>query len=402
MRVLHLSTSPVGGAAIAGQRIHLAMRDVGIDSLFASRGPAVGFDSELVVPMGADDRWRSSLVTAVDRAATGRAASFFSPLSGRFVDSDWIRALAPEAIIVHNWFNLLGTSREGMLSELELPVLFVMHDERLFTGGCHHSGDCRAFHDECHACPQARRWARPLVIREHRLMRDRLPDRAAMVTPSRWLHQEATCSHLLRGRAVHYIPNPIDPTVFHPGLRAEARAALGFNDDDLVLAWQPGKGDELLQPVMALLRAECPQLPIRLLQTGSAPESGGDVVAVGALSSEGARAHFWAAADVAFSLTAFDNFPNVALEAMACAVPFVMPDVGGAGEAIRETGGGVVVPRQPVALARALARLLRDPEARTAAAGAGRAGVSASFSPSVVSVDYRSALETLLHASGDH
>lgn len=394
MRVLHLSTSSAGGAAIAGERLHAAMRGIGIDSHFASRGPAVGLEAEHVLSLSRLDTLRSSATTVVSRMAAQRPLSAFTPFSSEFVDHRWLRALQPDVVLVHNWFNLLGTSAQGMLSGLDIPVCFLLHDERLFTGGCHYAGDCHRFRHACSHCPQARAIARPFIWREQQTMRARLQDGAvSIVAPSRWLADAAASSAVLEGFPIAHIPNTIDADTFHPALRAPARQHFGIAADALVIAWQPGKGDELLEPVMTRLRTALGDAPLVLLHTGSSvPATGVPAIAAGSLTTEAERARFWAAADVALSLTPFDNFPNIALEAMACGVPFVTADVGGAGESVRATGGGLAVARDAAAIADALQGLLADANLRQRLAASAVTGVRRAYAPQVIAEQYRAFL----------
>lgn len=72
--------------------------------------------------------------------------------------------------------------------------------------------------------------------------------------------------------------------------------------------------------------------------------------------------------------------PNVLLEAMAMARPVVSTPVGGIAELIEDGASGLLVPpRDPAALAAALAGLLADPALRRRLALAGRARVEARF-----------------------
>src|SRR5690606_41352063 len=52
-----------------------------------------------------------------------------------------------EADIIHlHWvnFGLLSIDSIGDLLKLGKPVVWTLHDMWPFTGGCHHSGDCRS------------------------------------------------------------------------------------------------------------------------------------------------------------------------------------------------------------------------------------------------------------------
>jgi glycosyltransferase involved in cell wall biosynthesis len=79
-----------------------------------------------------------------------------------------------------------------------------------------------------------------------------------------------------------------------------------------------------------------------------------------------------ASADV-FALPSYsENFGNVVLEAMACAVPVVVSAEVGLASTVAANGAGLVVDGTPAAIGAALARLLADPEERARKGAAGR------------------------------
>ncbi|MET9524299.1 glycosyltransferase [Streptomyces coeruleorubidus] len=78
-------------------------------------------------------------------------------------------------------------------------------------------------------------------------------------------------------------------------------------------------------------------------------------------------------ADVVVCPADYEPFGIVPLEAMACGVPVVASAVGGQLDTVADPGTGrLVPPRDPEALARAVAGLLADPAARAACGAAGR------------------------------
>jgi glycosyltransferase involved in cell wall biosynthesis len=78
-------------------------------------------------------------------------------------------------------------------------------------------------------------------------------------------------------------------------------------------------------------------------------------------------------ADVVVCPADYEPFGIVPLEAMACGVPVVASAVGGQLDTVADPGTGrLVPPRDPEALARAVAALLADPAARAACGAAGR------------------------------
>ncbi|MDG9710868.1 glycosyltransferase [Streptomyces sp. DH10] len=85
-------------------------------------------------------------------------------------------------------------------------------------------------------------------------------------------------------------------------------------------------------------------------------------------------------ADVVVCPADYEPFGIVPLEAMACGVPVVASAVGGQLDTVADPGTGrLVPPRDPEALARAVAGLLADPAARAACGAAGRRRVLARY-----------------------
>jgi glycosyltransferase involved in cell wall biosynthesis len=77
-----------------------------------------------------------------------------------------------------------------------------------------------------------------------------------------------------------------------------------------------------------------------------------------------------------------DGIPTVIMEALAHRLPVVATDVSGIGEVIRHRDTGLVVPeRDPAALARAIAQMLRDREGALQMAARGLALVRENFNP---------------------
>ncbi|MNL26702.1 putative teichuronic acid biosynthesis glycosyltransferase TuaC [compost metagenome] len=86
-----------------------------------------------------------------------------------------------------------------------------------------------------------------------------------------------------------------------------------------------------------------------------------------------------------------EGIPVALMEAMAAGVPVISTPTGGTAELLGEGAGMLVPPEDAPAIAEAIARLLRDPEARRAQVQRGREKVASQFSIQA-SVDTLSAL----------
>ncbi|MCH1550332.1 MAG: glycosyltransferase family 4 protein [Pseudomonadales bacterium] len=150
---------------------------------------------------------------------------------------------------------------------------------------------------------------------------------------------------------------------------------------------QPLKGTQYLIPAIAQLKQQYPQL--RLTFIGK-PKSGGHTAKLitdlalndtidfkhGIAPEEIVR--LYATATIAVVPSQYEGFGLPAAEAMACAVPVVATDGGALPEVVGDAG--ITVPKgNPNALARAIAKLLDNPERRQAYAEAGRLRMTTTF-----------------------
>ncbi|BBA98565.1 putative glycosyltransferase [Actinacidiphila reveromycinica] len=205
---------------------------------------------------------------------------------------------------------------------------------------------------------------------------------------ARWAHRVLCVSAAERESGVRHgvrarwavVPNGIDTDRFRPPLRrASARETLpalaGLDADAPVVVCVgrlcPQKGQDVLLRAWPEVSARLPAA--RLVLVGDGPDR--SRLAAGAppgVLFAGAAADplpWYQAADVVVQPSRWEGMALAPLEAMACARPVVLGDVGGARECVpdADTELCVVPPDAPEALAAALLRLLCDPAARTAA-----------------------------------
>jgi glycosyltransferase involved in cell wall biosynthesis len=106
-----------------------------------------------------------------------------------------------------------------------------------------------------------------------------------------------------------------------------------------------------------------------------------------------------AGADVAVLASITEGMPNALLEAMAAGRAVVATRVGGIPDVVVDgETGRLVPPRQPIALAKALAEVLTDAAQRARFGEAGRARVERQFSMPTVARAFAETYETLLEA----
>jgi N-acetyl-alpha-D-glucosaminyl L-malate synthase BshA len=107
-----------------------------------------------------------------------------------------------------------------------------------------------------------------------------------------------------------------------------------------------------------------------------------------------------AGADLFLLPSASESFGLSALEALACGVPVVATDIGGASEILRDGVTGLIVPpRDPGRLAAAIETLLADPARAREMGRRGSADVAARFTPDHLVDGTIAAYETILASS---
>jgi glycosyltransferase involved in cell wall biosynthesis len=160
------------------------------------------------------------------------------------------------------------------------------------------------------------------------------------------------------------IRDAVDPALFRPLPRAEARARLGISPDAVEIifphtAGEPRKRLWLAEAAVAALREWIPQAHLWVVNGRPADE----------------MPWYYAAADAMIVTSMFEGGPSASKEALACGTPVVSVAVGDT-QLFKESPEGIVcADAQPSALSLALREVLRRP-----------AGVRTSYLPPPLSL----------------
>jgi glycosyltransferase involved in cell wall biosynthesis len=299
-----------------------------------------------------DETVRSVKRNTAWRVADRATAGLLDRLGLQYVcyPSSWAVAADPwfrsaDVVQLHNlhgsWFSY---SALPLLTRRK-PVVWLLHDMWPFTGHVAYSRDCERWRDGCVSCPYVEaypalprdsaatlwRWKRFVYARS----------RLSLVAPSRWLASLVRDSPLLGRFPLRHIPYAVDTTTFAPAVRTAARVSLGLPPDRSVVLFVAAdvsdrrKGFDLLERAIHAL----PERPLVVVAGEAALPEDADMRALGQLD-DARLAAAYAAADVVALPSRDENFPNVALEALATATPCVARPVGGIPEVVRhlETG----------------------------------------------------------------
>lgn len=219
-----------------------------------------------------------------------------------------------------------------------------------------------------------------------------------------------------RDDKIHVIPNGFELDRFQPdaAARASVRAELSLPSQaslvGLVARYDPQKNHAGFVQAAAQVVASLPDAHFVLAGAGVDAANGALQSAIAAHGLQ-QRMHLlgrrddvprlMAALDVLASSSSYgEAFPNVLGEAMACAVPCVVTDVGDSAEIVGDTGR-VVPPGDMAGLARELVAVLQLPAAARAALGErARARVAAHYEIGHVTRLYEAFYEQVLAGDG--
>jgi glycosyltransferase involved in cell wall biosynthesis len=243
MKILIVNTSDIiGGAARAAYRLHQALLAEGVDSQM------------LVQSKSSDDFTVIRSVTKIEKAMgklrpildmipvkhyKDRTKILFSPswlpFSGMV---DKINALNPDVVHLH-WI-AGGMMRIEDLAKIKAPIVWSLHDNWGFTGGCHIMWECNRYQEQCGACPRLgslreKDLSRSVYLRKQKTF-EKLPN-MKIIGLSNWLTDCARKSSLFKNNEVVCLPNPINTETYSPFDKSQARTLLNLPNDKKLIAF---------------------------------------------------------------------------------------------------------------------------------------------------------------------
>lgn len=307
----------------------------------------------------------------------------------------------PDVLHLHNLHHLYFDLRELPSLSHRVPTVLTLHDQWIMTGHCAYSLDCERWVDGCGPCPYLTTYPalRRDATRFNWQRKNRLvaASRLHVAVPSEWIRGLVARSQPAAAlRALRVIRQGVDLSIFAPGDRVAARAAIGTPSDleqpvVLLLADalrdQSWKGGAWVRD--AIERAATTPAGRRTTFVAVGNPSGLERVVrlpirfIGVIQDLAAMAASYRAADLFLHPSRADNYPNAIMESLACGTPVAATAVGGVPEQIRagDDAVGALVPNGDAAqLAAAIERALTlDAAARNRRRAAARADAERRF-----------------------
>jgi len=267
------------------------------------------------------------------------------------------------------------------LIDLQKPIVWTLHDERPFTGGCHYTTECQGFKEDCSQCLQLKddpyHLAKNVLAAKLELFKDA---NISIATPSKWLASQVKKSTLFKDVRIEAIPNGIDTQIYKPIDKERCKRDLAIDPSSVVLQFgaqnnqEKRKGFSYLIDAMKLCLQNsafdklCRDGKVIILCVGTPSREIEELPiqnkSVGYIDNDTEMVKLYNATDVFILPSLEDNLPNTMLESMACKTPVIGFNTGGIPEVVNSENGRVVERENIQQLAEAITELVLDPGLR--------------------------------------
>lgn len=347
----------VGGAARAAYRLHKGLTSRNNNSVMIVRKKKSQDTNMLALDIISDeDKAEEEIFSAIQKQLinqnrTDISDTLFSlPYPG--YDLSNTNLIRSADIINLHWVNYFQ-SVESIASLLSLhkPVVWTLHDQWAFTGGCHYSAGCGKYSHRCEQCPQLldNSSRLPELVLKNKL--NYFDNSMVIVSPSNWLAECARKSTLFKSCRIEVIPNGLDIDTFKPTAKVRAKRELNINPETTTMLFgaishtKKRKGFQQLCKAFDFCRknekfAELIRTgKVRIITFGTANspmrQVGIPAVSLGYIDSDEKLALIYSAADFLVLPSLEENLSNIMLECMSCGTPIIAFETGGMPDAIK-------------------------------------------------------------------
>ena len=358
MKVLHISTSQTGGAALCAIRICKALTIEGIDSrMLLAEGSSMpeGITGAIAIPdnifwnknpflKAIKKLLRLFGIWLVDVEKTkkwlkkaNKTNEFVQqPLS--YFKNIETHPLVEWADIIHLHYVCDFIDYPTFFKIVNKPIIWTLHDKYPAMGVMHFSSKFRPLPDELKSIDTYCR-----IIKREGVSKAR---NLNIVAISEFMVDFCKNSYVLKGFPITLIHNGVDTTIFHPSDKQEARKRTGLQPDAVIFLFSsffmddPNKGID--RAVAALEIIDVPNKVLVCL--GGLYEkvhiqSSFPVIFAGRINDPIQISLYYSSADYFLQCSYEETFSQTPLEAMACGIPVITTPCSGAKDIVQPFNG---------------------------------------------------------------
>ncbi|MDP5062574.1 MAG: glycosyltransferase, partial [Maribacter sp.] len=238
------------------------------------------------------------------------------------------------------------------IKEIEIPVVWTLHDCWSFTGHCTHFEyiDCEKYKTACTKCPLTYTYPKSWLV--DRSLKNFNQKKVAftgvknltLVPVSKWLATKVEQS-FLSPYPIHTITNGIDINTFKPIQGSNYKREKGWKGLNIILGvasvWDKTKGWEDFIKIAPNLKEDERIILVGLSkqQIETLPKN---IIGIERTDSKEELIELYSLADMFMNLTYADTYPTTNLEALSCGTPVITYRTGGSVEEINDYNGVIV------------------------------------------------------------
>jgi len=337
MKILIVNTSDInGGAARAAYRLHKALLAQNIDSQMLVQSKSSDDFTVLTETSKLRknlNKLRPTLDSIPVRFYKERTKTLFSPSCLPFTDVvGKINELNPD--IVHLHWICSGMMLIEDIARIKAPIVWSLHDNWAFTGGCHIMWECEKYKENCGNCPRLgaekeNDLSRKVFNRKQKTFSK--IDNLTIVGLSSWLNKCSKKSALLKDKKHINLPNPIDTKTYKPFDKEKARELWSLPKDKKFVLFGANsatsdinKGFKELSEALHKLTFKDVEFVVFGSSEPKEPQNFGfKTHYLGSLHDDVSLVTLYSAVDVMIVPSLQEAFGQTASEAMACGTPTV-------------------------------------------------------------------------------
>ncbi|MCX7879301.1 MAG: glycosyltransferase [Ignavibacteria bacterium] len=357
-KVVHLSFWDRGGAGIAALRLHLALLRLGVDSKFLTLHKDTSLKSVYRVKRKEfaenwkwadfEKNWHTTLKQLYPNRP--KDLEIFTPISS-LSDLTNNEHIENADIINFHWVSTLVDFNFDVDIFRNKKIVWTLHDENPYTGGCHYTSGCELFKSECKKCPQlASNLENDLSNQQFKIKKEFYKKLdLTIVTPSRWLARRVKESKLLSDKNVFVIPNGFPIGIYQTYDRSFFRRNLNLPNDAYIILFgaeyqTKRKGFHLFEELLNEFPKHSFGEDIVFAIFGNVNyiknNNQNRIIYLGYINEPLLMAMVYSAVDMFLFMSTEDNLPNTVIESILCGTPVVAFDIGGVGDIIENKKNG--------------------------------------------------------------
>ena len=294
------------------------------------------------------ENFQSKFLTITQKKFIQKTQDLVTPISLSFLKNAKITLENVDIVHIHSYYNVLNLNDLYLLKASSKPIFFTLHDQRIFTGGCHCIRDCKKFLLKCEMCPQINSPFKDLAVKNQIKLKELFRDfpNAHFISPSKWLAELAESSAILQGKTINHIYNSIPLKNELPN-REDFRTGLGLTNEDVVLGFvspdlnNSYKGFNVLVSAInkMSLSYRNKKYTLIIVGKGKVPVFDKNVRVLHFESLPNDQMFpIYSAMDLLIVPSTQDNSPNVILESLIVGTPVIGSTVGGITELLNQFG----------------------------------------------------------------